>query len=153
MFKTWKINIKIICIILFLIPNFFITAFSNETGIIIVKVNNLKNNNGSLKFSLFNSKKGFPSNLERAIQKKSLIIDHNQLVVTFENVLYGEYALSVFHDENNNSKLDSNFIGIPKEGIGTSNNVKSKFGPPSYEDSKFSVNSSTTEININIVYL
>ena len=41
------------------------------------------------------------------------------------------------HDENRNGKLDTNFLGIPKEGVGASNNPKSRFGPPSFEESMF----------------
>jgi len=41
----------------------------------------------------------------------------------------GKYAVSVFHDENSNGKLDTNFLGIPREGVGASNNAKGHFGP------------------------
>jgi uncharacterized protein (DUF2141 family) len=48
----------------------------------------------------------------------------------------GEYALSIFQDENRNGELDSNFIGIPKEPYGFSNNLK-KMRPPSFEEALF----------------
>ena len=43
----------------------------------------------------------------------------------------------MFHDENANGKIDRNFVGIPKEGYGTSNDAKGFMGPPKYEDAKF----------------
>lgn len=49
----------------------------------------------------------------------------------------GEYALSVFQDENDDGKLQSNFLGIPKEPAGLSNNVRPRFGPPKYRDATF----------------
>lgn len=51
----------------------------------------------------------------------------------------GEYALSIFQDVNDDGKLERNFIGIPKEPAGLSNNLRPKFGPPKYKDAKFSV--------------
>lgn len=60
--------------------------------------------------------------------------------VTVELLLpAGEYALSVFQDVNDNGKLERNFIGIPKEPAGLSNNVRPKFGPPKYQDALFKV--------------
>ena len=60
--------------------------------------------------------------------------------VTLELLLpAGEYALSVFQDVNDNGKLERNFIGIPKEPAGLSNNLRPKFGPPKYKDALFTV--------------
>jgi len=47
----------------------------------------------------------------------------------FPGVAPGRYAVSVFHDENSNGKMDTNFIGIPREGVGASNNAKGHLGP------------------------
>jgi uncharacterized protein (DUF2141 family) len=51
----------------------------------------------------------------------------------------GEYALSIFQDVNDDGKLERNFIGLPKEPAGLSNNLRPKFGPPKYKDAKFAV--------------
>ncbi|MCB9091467.1 MAG: DUF2141 domain-containing protein [Halobacteriovoraceae bacterium] len=53
----------------------------------------------------------------------------------------GSYAITLFHDLNGNQKLDTNFLGIPKEPFGFSNNKKIVFGPPSYEESLFDIDS------------
>ena len=45
----------------------------------------------------------------------------------------------MFYDANNNGKLDTNFIGIPKEPVALSNNARPKFGPPKYKDAVFAV--------------
>ncbi|MDX1733968.1 MAG: DUF2141 domain-containing protein [Halioglobus sp.] len=49
----------------------------------------------------------------------------------------GEYAFTVFYDVNGNGDLDTNFIGIPKEPLAVSNNVKPRFGPPKYDKARF----------------
>ena len=71
--------------------------------------------------------------------------------VTFvcEDIASGEYAISVFHDENDNKKLDTGAFGIPKEKYGFSNNAKGKMGPPSFQDCMFKVEEDT-EIYITL---
>lgn len=64
---------------------------------------------------------------------------------------YGSYAIQVFHDLDSNGKLKTNFIGIPREPIGTSNNAKGKMGPPKFEDAKFVFDAENTEHALNIV--
>jgi uncharacterized protein (DUF2141 family) len=64
-------------------------------------------------------------------------VESETVTVTLENVPSGEYAVSLFHDENGNKKLDKGLFGIPTEKYGVSNNAKGKYGPPSYDDCKF----------------
>ncbi len=52
----------------------------------------------------------------------------------------GTYAIGIFVDVNYNNKMDRNFLGIPKEQYGFSNNAKGSFGPPSFEDAAFTLN-------------
>ncbi|MDR0543278.1 MAG: DUF2141 domain-containing protein [Dysgonamonadaceae bacterium] len=59
------------------------------------------------------------------------------VTVVFEDIPDGEYAVSLFHDENGNGKLDTGLFGIPVEKYGFSNNAKGQYGPPSYEDCRF----------------
>lgn len=46
----------------------------------------------------------------------------------------GQYAVNAFHDENDNGELDTNLFGIPTEGYGFTNDPKTTFGPPDFED-------------------
>ncbi|MFC1501094.1 DUF2141 domain-containing protein [Elusimicrobiota bacterium] len=126
---------------------------SEEKSDITVRAVDFKNNKGVARFGLFNSKKGFPAKSKKAYMLAVSPIVNNKASVVFENVLNDEYAVNVWHDENNNNKIDSNFIGMPKEGVGVSNNAKGKFGPPPYKKSKFKVNTSTTISEIKINYL
>ncbi|HFU76072.1 MAG TPA: DUF2141 domain-containing protein [Arcobacter sp.] len=45
--------------------------------------------------------------------------------------------MAIFHDENNNKKLDINVLGMPKEGFGFSNNPKISFSEPSFKECSF----------------
>lgn len=62
----------------------------------------------------------------------------------------GEYALSVFQDLENDGKLARNFIGIPKEPAGLSNNLRPKFGPPRFKDAKFTIGDALVEQRIEL---
>ena len=60
-------------------------------------------------------------------------------IITLKDTPVGVYAVSAFHDINDNKKMDTNFLGIPKEPTGMSNNAKGFMGPPKYKDAKFKV--------------
>ena len=64
---------------------------------------------------------------------------------------FGEYAIKLFHDENMDGELDSNFLGIPTEDHGFSNNASGTFGPADYDDAKliFGQTEMTMEISVD----
>ncbi|MGC8774318.1 MAG: DUF2141 domain-containing protein [Chlorobaculum sp.] len=123
------------------------------SGTITVKITGLRSTGGNLSLALFNAKKGFPGKYERAVRKAQISAAGSLHVVVFDDIPYGTYAVAVQHDENANGKLDANFLGMPKEGVGTSNNPKSKFGPPSFDDASFVLDKTAMELTINLRYL
>ena len=114
-------------------------AFSQVT--INVEVNGLKNNKGQVMIGIYNSEKDF---LEKTFKGNVALIKKNKATATFANMPAGEYAISVFHDENSNGKLDVNFMGIPKEEYAASNGAKGFMGPPKYIDAMFKANENKT---------
>jgi uncharacterized protein (DUF2141 family) len=60
----------------------------------------------------------------------------------------GEYGFTVFHDVNDDGKVERNFIGLPKEPAGLSNNLRPKFGPPRWAKAKFALAAAGTEQRI-----
>jgi uncharacterized protein (DUF2141 family) len=123
------------------------------TGAITVRISGLRNTNGNLSVALFNTKEGFPGKFDRAFMKTVVPASGSEHVVVFDTVPFGSYAVAVRHDENANGKLDANFLGMPKEGVGTSNNPRSRFGPPSFKDASFLFDQSSIELNVNLRYL
>ena len=71
------------------------------------------------------------------------IVD-KRCILTINNLKPGSYSFKYFHDKNNNNKIDTNFIGIPKEGFGFANNAMNKFGPPDFKKTIFEVKLDTT---------
>lgn len=121
------------------------------TGRIRVEVVGLHSDQGDLLVALFEAGRGFPGKSERAGARG--VVPASSRVYVFERVPYGNYAVSVTHDENRNGKLDANFLGIPKEGVGASNNPKTRFGPPSFEDACFTLDGREVGLIVRLRYL
>ena len=122
-------------------------------NVIHVEITGLHSDKGQVLCALYSSADGFPTKPEKAVAKtKSTIADH-AAGCEFAGVAPGAYAVSVVHDENSNGKLDRNFIGMPKEGVGASNNAKGHMGPPKFDTAKFSFSGCRLDLKIAITYL
>lgn len=131
----------------------FAQTASQNARVLSVAIAKFKNDKGTAVVSLFKGEEGFPKFPDKAFKRMTVQIVNRQAAAAFTNLPPGEYAVSVYHDENGNKKLDTNFFGIPKEGVGSSNNAKGHFGPPKYTAAKFKFNGDNQTITINIVYL
>lgn len=114
----------------------FYGFLSAQNSNLVVTVSGLKNNTGLLTVELYNSEGKF---LKKAFKTVSSTIKSNTATVTFIGIPKAEYTVMAYHDENNNKKLDKNFIGMPKEAVACSNNAKGFMGPPKYKDAKFTI--------------
>lgn len=91
---------------------------------------------GTVLVAVYNSEDSFMK--KHTLSAKQKVFD-KQVTVVIDNVHAGDYAISTFHDENDNEKLDTNFVGIPNEPYGFSNDAKGSFGPPSFDKAKVKV--------------
>lgn len=112
----------------------------------------VKNNNGHVLIALYQGEEGFPSNSKQAIKRAKLPIENQKAVWKVAGLKEGEYAFSFIHDENDNGKMDFNFLGIPNEGYGFSNNAKGMFGPPKYKEAKFQLSSGINNVKVKPNY-
>jgi len=122
-------------------------------GVLIVQVAGFENNTGNARLLLFDSsgKKHFPSQDDKAYIKKVQPIQANKAVFILEGLPYGDYAISVHHDENADGEVNTNWLGIPKEGLGASNDAKGSFGPPSFDKARVTLDKAEITITINMV--
>ncbi len=112
-----------------------------------IDMTGFKNNAGVVKVGLYNSEGTF---LKTVFKRLKSEIKDKKAIVTFDDLEKGEYAVSIYHDENQNGIMDTNFMGIPTEDYMASNNTKGFMGPPKYENAKFSITgNSKIEIKIN----
>lgn len=114
---------------------------------LILKLNNLKSDEGSIAVAVFNKSDSFPKKAEDAVYKSFTKVTDFPLNI---KVAKGEYAISIFHDKNDNKELDTNFLGMPKEAFGFSNDVMGLMGPPSFEKAKFDVYDDKSTISIKL---
>jgi uncharacterized protein (DUF2141 family) len=105
---------------------------------------NLRNDKGVCRACLFNNASSFDGENGKPFQCLAVPVKNRVAQAIFNNIPEGTYALFVFHDENNNNKMDKNFMGIPKEGYGASKNKLPFASAPDFNDNRFTVNSKTT---------
>ncbi len=115
---------------------------------LVIHVEGIKEIKGHLRVAVFNNQKGFPSNSSFALKKLAIPVTASSQTVIFSQLKSELIATGVLHDINSNGRLDKSIIGIPKEPIAVSNNVRIKRGPPSFKDSTFQMKCPKTEIDI-----
>jgi uncharacterized protein (DUF2141 family) len=109
---------------------------------LIVNVKKFKNNDGLAYVALQDP-------TQKSLQQQWIKIEKNETQAVFNNLKSGKYAVRSYHDENNNKKMDTDFLGIPKESWGCSNNVRPHFAAPKFEDMIFTLEKDET-ITINM---
>lgn len=128
---------KVILTLVLILTSFFLShAQEKETHTITVTISGMKSDKGDVFVALYNSEKNF---LKKRFKGNIVNVTDKKATVVFENIKNGIYAISVFHDENDNKKMDTRIFGIPKEPIGTSNSATGFMGPPKFKDAKFNV--------------
>ncbi len=144
-----------------------------EQSSVTVNMSNIRSQKGDVVVCLFKQQdKGFPicstsESVQRSTAKAyastaaatTATIQHvtvkasaSTVTATFQNVPPGDYAVSAFHDENQNGKLERGFMGRPEEGIAASNMIPDARSQPSFDKSKFTVNGAKT-ISLSLTYL
>ncbi len=121
-----------------------------------VEVTGLRSTKGSVVFSLFSGSEGFPDKGEKAVASgQCAIADDKTARLIVPKLAPGSYAVTLFHDENANGKLDTKTFGIPKEGFGFSRDPKIRVGPPRFKDTAFAITGAGSErvITIKLVHL
>jgi len=139
----------------FLLFGFGVPRQSIETqaNLIRVDIDELRSDRGQVLCALFSSAADFPKKTDKALVHARSTILGGHATCEFQSVPSGTYAVSVFHDENSNGKLDTNFMGIPREGVGASNNAKGHFGPPKFSAAAFQYSGGPMALKISINYL
>jgi uncharacterized protein (DUF2141 family) len=118
-----------------------------------VKILNISNNRGTVACALFESPDGFPLEYLRYATNIMVIkIRDTQARCDFLDIPPGTYALAVSHDENMNGKLDANWLGIPTEGYGFSNDAKAVLSAPSFAAARFQYDGHNLELTISLQY-
>jgi uncharacterized protein (DUF2141 family) len=119
-------------------------------GAVSVQIDGARSQDGQIICRLFKPKSKFPRSGD--FKTETAPINGGKGSCLFRNVPTGEYAIAIALDSNSNNKLDTNFLGIPVEGFGFSNNVSPKFSAPRFRDAAFNAAADSVTLRIRVIY-
>lgn len=156
LYKSMELKklLVVLCLILLSSVEFLVSEDVTEDKYaeIIVNVSGFRNTDGYLAALLFDSPYGFPENPEKASAVYLSEIQSSTHSLSFTDVRFGTYAVSVIHDEDKSGSLDLHWLGFPKEGVGSSGPKRHLSRAPEFDNSVFLVKESTVTLNIEIQY-
>ena len=106
---------------------------------------------GVISLGIFKAGSNFPA-VGAEFKGVRIKVEGEQMTYAFTDLPKGKYAVSLFHDENENLRLDQNLLGLPKEGYGFSNNIVPRMGPPSFEATTIQLDQRKRTIFISVRY-
>ena len=121
-------------------------------GRVSVVIEGIRERSGEIGVLLFDRAEGFPDDSQGSIRHRVIPAKAGRVVLDFEGLPFGTYAVAVIHDFNGNRKVDTNLLGIPKEGYGFSNNARSLFRAPHFHEAAFAHEGPSKVIRIDMVY-
>ena len=132
---------------IFFLLMMFTASMINAQNKLTVVVDGIEKSTGTVLVAVYDSDNFLKKILYYGMAKVEQ--DREEVTIVIENIACGQYAVSVFHDENDNGQLDAGAFGIPIEKYGFSNNATGKMGPPAFRDCMFLVEEDV-EINITL---
>ena len=115
-----------------------------------VSVDNLRNSQGDVRLSVYASAAEWPDH-SQDVNDKVAPAQAGGVVFHFD-LPPGTYAVACFHDEDGDGEFEQNFLGIPKEGYGFSNNLHPVFSAPSFAAASFVLPPEGTALTIHMIY-
>lgn len=122
-------------------------ALNATAGDLAVEVRGIAQAKGDVLIALYDKSDTW---LKNALRQVKVAAQKGSITTQFKDLPEGNYAISLFHDENVNGRMDSNLMGIPLEPYGFSKDASGNFGPASFEDAKFSLPAGGVSIVINL---
>lgn len=119
-----------------LISSLLFLFLESKTQQLTIEIKNIPSTKGNLFIGLYQPKDEFPI-FGKQYFGKIVPVTGKTMTYTFKDLPPGEYAFAIYHDENKNSKLDKNLLGVPTEYYGFSNNARRTFSAPSFEEASF----------------
>jgi uncharacterized protein (DUF2141 family) len=124
-------------------------AGTGHAAELLVRVTGLSEPLGQVGCSLFAGPGGFPMDSTGA-RVVWLAADAKGVTCRFGGVPEGRYAVAIAHDVNGNRRVDSNFLGLPTEEWGVSNNARPSLRAPRFDEAVFKVGADAREVVVDI---
>ena len=135
MFQFTSDMLNIFISFLLFIPSISLPNLPDQ-GTLELEVQNIQTESGMIWVGLYRTADDF------LIKEKAILVGveveaKGPMIIEVPDLKYGDYALAIFHDENNNGEMDRNLVGIPSEPFAFSKPPVSKFRIPTFEEVKF----------------
>lgn len=128
-----------------------ITQAQRNPGTIELAISETSSDEGVIQVLIFNQEKGWPESLDDAWKMLTIPIENGFAGKTITNVPAGNYAVTVFHDHDQDGEIRKNKVGYPLDDFGFSNNPSLLFGVPSFSKCSKKVSAgATTHFEIDL---
>lgn len=121
-----------------------------DSGKLLVDLDNVRDDSGQIRASIYSDPDTFRKE-EKALKIVSLPARTGKITLSLDGLAPGRYAVMVYHDANNDQKLNLRFGMFPTEGYGLSNNP-TVMGPPKFSESVFDLKAGDNRIAIKLTY-
>ncbi len=129
------------------------SAYASSSGSLTARVSGMRSDDGILACLLFRTADGWPGDHTKALDHAEGSIRNGEAACVFKGIPPGDYGIAVLHDEDANHKLKRNFVGMPREGYGVSNDASVGFlSAPPFEKSRFAFDGRGLELSIRVRY-
>ena len=108
-------------------------------GALAVRVHGFANTAGTAGIAVWSGARGFPEEIEHAVATTYAMIDDGVAVAQFDQLEPGGYAVTVFHHRNDNRRFDKNWLRMPTEPWGVSNDVRPVLRAPTFAEARLDV--------------
>jgi len=136
---------KKIVFLIFFAMVFIRNIFANDTIRFALEITGINVNQGQIYVKIYSNEKDYRNDIPYA----SCILESTRQSIAYSfDILEGEYLIALFQDTNNNGKLDTNFLGFPREPVGLSN-----YGggiPGGFNRQKIPINNSSNKVTISM---
>jgi len=122
-------------------------AAASHAADLSIKVDGARGDGGAIRVALFDSADSF---LKRPLQIASAPVSEGGATLALKDLAAGQYAIAVYHDANDDGRLDQNMMGIPIEANGFSNDALGHMGPPTFEAARIDLPPDGSAIRVTL---
>lgn len=133
-----------------ILPALLATVSVAEAAELKITVRQVLPQQGEVLVALYDTAEGWPDQPRPTQTAQRLKADGDTMTLTFSELTPGRWAVMVLQDLNGNGRVDKNFVGLPKEPYGASNNRLPRMAPPAFADALVDVGPTGADVIIEL---
>ncbi len=140
-----------LAICLLLAPAAGLSEPAADRGLLVVHVRGVRSAEGTVRVKILDHGRDFPQS-DDAVARQKQPASAEPARFEFADLPHGTYAVIVLHDEDDDAMLGRSLLGLPREGLGFSNEARIRFGPPKFAEAAIELRAKRLELAIEVVY-